>query len=280
MRTSSGLVVLVALVATSSSAALAAPIAHPTGRADVVLRVMTGGGFVALQATLSALPQFTLYGDGSVIVPGPVPQISPGPAIGPLLRTRLSERQVQALLRNARAAGLLSPAAVDYGDMGTIGVADAPTTTVRLNAAGRRITREAYALGFDVGSGRIPPAQARARKALSAFIADLPRGLGGSRFVPDAIAVYVSPYHGQGQSGSPTVTWPLSSDLASAGSSTSAGAGYRCITVGGPGVRTLLATIRTANDQSRWRSPTRPTAYALVLRPLLPDERSCASLAG
>jgi hypothetical protein len=279
MRRSLRLILFVALLAAPTSAALAAAIAHPTGSADVVIRVTSGGGFVAPRAILGALPAFTLYGDGSVIVPGAVPQISPGPAISPLLRTRLSERQVQTLLQRARAAGLLGGAAIDYGDMGSIGVADAPTTTLRLNAAGRRITRAAYALGFAVGAGRLPVAQAQARRALSTFIAGLPHELAGARYIPHAIAVYVSPYSGQAPSGSDAVTWPLASDLASAGKPTSLGSGTRCITVSGRSVRTLLATLRTANDLSRWTSGKRPRAYALVARPLLPDERDCASLA-
>jgi hypothetical protein len=279
MRRSLRLVLFVAAFAAPSSAAAAAPIAHPTGRADVVIRVTSGGGFVAPRSILGALPAFTLYGDGSLVVPGPVPQISPGRAISQLLRTRLNERQVQAILRRAQAAGLLAHGAIDYGDMGSIGVADAPTTTVRMNAAGSRITRAAYALDIAVGEGRLPDAEARARRALRSFIAGLPHGLGGARYVPRAIAVYVSPSSGQTPSGSTLVTWPLASDLATAGKPTSIGSGTRCITVSGRSVGTLLAALRGANDASRWRSARTPTAYSLVARPLLPDERDCASLA-
>ena len=78
-------------------------------------------------------------------------------------------RRCRPLLRNARRAGLLARGPVSYGDMGTIGVADAPTTTVHLNAAGRRVVRDAYALGFAAGGSRLPPAQAAARRALDAL---------------------------------------------------------------------------------------------------------------
>ncbi len=275
MHRSLRLIGLVSLLVAPASDALAAPIAHPTGKAEIVVRVTTGGGFVAPSATLGALPAFTLYGDGSVIVPGPVTQMSPRPALAPLLRTRLREPQVQALLRRARAAGLLGRGSIDYGDMGSIGISDAPTTTVRLNVAGRRVTREAYALGISAGNGRLPAAQARAREALRAFIAGLPHGLAGSRYVPPSVVVYVQPYKGQAAPGSSIVTWPLSSDLASAGNAMSIG--YRCIAVSGQSARTLLATLRTASDESRWKSGK--AEYALVARPLLPEERDCASLA-
>ncbi len=271
------LISLVTLLLAPASDALAAPIPHPTGKADIVVRVTSGGGFVAPSATLGALPLFTLYGDGTVIVPGPVTQVSPRPALSPLLRTRLSESQVEALLRRARAAGLLARGSIDYGDMGSIGISDAPTTAVQLNVAGRRVTREAYALGIGAGNGRLRAAQARARQALSAFIAGLPNGLGGARYVPRSIVVYVQPYTRQGASGSAVVTWPLSSDLASAGTSTTGGIGYRCITVSGKPARTLLTALRAANDETPWKSGK--ADYSLVARPLLPDERDCASLA-
>jgi hypothetical protein len=278
----SPLLLAVALAIPSGAAARehrGAAIAHPTAASAVVIQVETGGGFVAPGTILGELPAFTLYGDGTVIVPGAVPQISPGPAISPLLRRHLSERQVQALLRAATRAGLLARAATSYGDMGTIGVADAPTTTVHLNAAGRRVVRQAYALGFTAGSGRLPPAQATARRALKRFIDGLPRGLTGARYTPRGLAVYVAPYQQQAGVGGAAVVWPLSSDLATAGRKASLGAGYRCISLRGRDTATLLATLRRANDRSRFVVRGKPaTAYALVTRPLLPDERNCGSL--
>jgi hypothetical protein len=271
---------LAVLSSTSAQAGRTAAIAHPAGSSAVVLQVESGGGFVAPQATLGRLPAFTLYGDGTVIVPGAVPQISPGPAISPLLRRHLSERRVQMLLRGAQQAGLFGRGAISYGDMGTIGVSDAPTTTIRLNAAGRRIVRSAYALGMTAGSSRLPPAQAKARRALASFIAGLPHGLAGARYVPRAVAVYVSPFRGPAQPGSSPIAWPLASDLGTAGRPSGPGSSYRCIAVRGGDARALLARLRSANDQSRWIVRGKPaTAYALVFRPLLPDERSCSSLA-
>jgi hypothetical protein len=273
-----------AAVAVPSSAAAhaarTAAIAHPTGPNAVVLQVESGGGFVAPQATLGRIPGFTLYGDGSVIVPGPVPQISPGPAISPLLRSHLSERRVQTLLRSAQGAGLFARGQVSYGNMGTVGISDAPTTTVHLNAAGRKIVRSAYALGMTAGSSRMPPAQAKARRALARFVAGLPHGVAGARSVPRGVAVYVTPSSGPGQPGARPIVWPLASDLATAGRPSAAGSSYRCLVVRGDETTRLLARLQSANDQSRWIVRGKPaTAYALVFRPLLPDERSCAALA-
>jgi hypothetical protein len=270
-------VLLVAALACAASAAAAEPIAHPTRATALVLGVTSDGGFVAPGTILGAVPAFSLYGDGTVIVAGAVPQIFPGPAISPLRRSRLSERQVQALLRRAKTAGLLARGRIDYGDMGTIGVADAPTTTLRVRAAGRTLVRQAYALGITAGSDRMPPAQAEARRALAQFIRGLPRGLKGARYVPRALAVYVSAYGGQARPGENTMTWPLSSDLATAGKPPAGGSAYRCLTVAGTQARSLLAALGRANEQTRWLARA-GGAFSLIVRPLLPDERDCSSI--
>ena len=251
-------------------------IRHPAAPSGVVLRVTTGGGFVTPATNLRALPSFTLYGDGTVIVPGAIPQIFPGPAIAPLVRKRLNEHQVQVLLKRARRAGLLAPRAIDYGDMGSVGVSDGPTTTLVLNAGGKRVTRQAYALGIAVGAGRLSAEQMTARRALAGFIGTLPRGPSGSRAIPHAIAVYVAPASAQAPAGAGRVVWPLRSDLASAGKPASNGLPYRCITVAGNDVRTLLASLRRANEQTRWALRGRPDrTYEVIARPLLPDEPGC-----
>lgn len=277
------LLTCVLLVAALPQASAAEPqrsarvaITHPTSPVKVVLRVTTGGGFVPVQFNLRLLPTFTLYGDGTVIVPGAVPQISPGPAIDPLVRSRLSERQVQALLKRARQAGLLARGAIDYGDMGAVGVADGPTTTLVVNADGRHVTRSVYALGMGAGAGHLSSAQVRARQALARFIAGLPRAPSGASYTPRAIAVYVAPFQNGGQGGSGRVVWPLQRDLANAGKPLSSGLEYRCIIVGGSAAKTLLARLRQANAQSQWvmRGQTART-YQLIARPLLPDEPGC-----
>ncbi|MDP9259718.1 MAG: hypothetical protein M3Q31_24640 [Actinomycetota bacterium] len=274
------LLTYVLLIAGFSQVAAAATarvaITHPTAPGKVVLRMSSGGGFVAPQTNLRALPSFTLYGDGTVIVPGAVPQIFPGPAIDPLVRSKLDERQVQALLKRARRSGLLARGAIDYGDMGSVGVSDAPTTTLVVNAGRRRVTRQAYALGIGVGSGRLTAKQVRARQALARFIAALPLKLSGASYTPHAIAVYVAQSAAPAPAGARRVVWPLRSDLATAGKPAANGLAYRCVTVGGTDVTTLLASLRTASAQSRWVVRGRANrTYQLVVRPLLPDEPGC-----
>lgn len=234
--------------ASSGASPERAAIAHPTAADKVVLRVVSGGGFVPVSVNLRLLPSFTLYGDGTVIVPGAVIQIYPGPATSPLVRSKLSERQVQAILQRAQAAGLLAPGRVDYGDMGTVGISDAPTTTLTVNAGGRHISRSAYALGISAPSDRMPAKQAAARRALAGFIAKLPTGHAGAQYAPHALAVYVAPFTGEKQKGAKPVVWPLKRNLATAGKRVSSGLNYRCMYVAGPAATTLFASLRKANE--------------------------------
>src|SRR4051794_13993914 len=228
--------VLLAMLFTTVSGAApdSAAIAHPKGADDVVLRVVIGGGFVPVQFNLRLLPSFTLYGDGTVIVPGAITMIYPGPAILPLVRSKLSERRVQALLTRAKAAGLLTAGRVSYGDMGTMGIADAPTTTLTVNADGKHIVRSAYALGISASSDRIPPKVAAARRALNGLIKKLPSGHRGALYAPHALAVYAAPFTGEKQKGAKPVVWPLKRNPATAGRRVSNGLPYRCMVVTGP----------------------------------------------
>jgi hypothetical protein len=265
--------VALAIAAPVANAAPGARVAirHPSGATDVVLRVTVDGGFVPVQTSLATLPTFTLYGDGRVVVPGAQIQISPPPALVPLAVRRLPERQVQALLRRATQSGLLAHRPIDYGDMGSIGVSDMPTTTVELHAAGRALERAAYALQVTPSGGRLSHAQARARLLLARFIAGLP-ARPGSSYVPHGYAVFVA--RAQVATGVAR-SWPLPSDLANAG--VPAASGVRCVTVDGRDADRLRTALRRANAQSQWSSGGR--RYTLIIRPLLPDERGCASLA-
>ena len=99
-------------------------------RGEIVLQVTSGGGFVPIEYNLTLVPQFSLYGDGTVIVTGPVIAIYPGPALPNLQTARVSEETVQAILSAAREAGLFAND-VDYGRPQ---ITDVPTTIIAISA--------------------------------------------------------------------------------------------------------------------------------------------------
>ncbi len=250
----------------------------PGDAADVVIRVSTGGGFVAPQSQLGRVPEFTLYGDGTIIVPGAVPQISPGPAIRPLLRRHLREPEVQALLRLAVRAGLLARHPIDYGDLGSIGISDAPSTTVRLHAAGRHVRargvcarrrRRTRAAGAGGGTPRArplrrcaadPPGRRALRAARTRGLPHAGERRWSARERPrDPLAARWR--SGEGRPGPAGGHWlPLPRPARQRGADAARAAPHGTTTGrGGSGAR-----------------GARP-AYALIARALLPDERSCAS---
>src|SRR6266516_3577835 len=64
-------------------------ISYPTGADQVVLRIESGGGFVAMEVNLTTLPMLSLFGDGLLITPGAQTEIYPGPALPTLAQERL-----------------------------------------------------------------------------------------------------------------------------------------------------------------------------------------------
>jgi hypothetical protein len=253
-------------------------IEHPTGANDLVLRVDTGGGFVAPSWALRQIPQFSLFGDGRLITEGPQIEIYPGPALPNLVVQTISENGVQAILEAARAAGLMGQDAHYAYPC----ITDAPTTTFVLFANGEKHVVSAYALGTDQGSCEASDAEARSKlAAFQAKLSDLsrwlPQGSVGteSSFEPSEIRVYVQPYSGPTDPGlrqSP-IDWPLSGPLVSFGRSESTFAPMRCGVVGGTDLNLLLPKAKRANELTPWRSGGKE--YLLIFRPLLPDEHTC-----
>ena len=127
-------------------------LSHPTGATDVVLRMFWGGGFVPPQITVSDVPQFTLYGDGTAVFK-PLTPIEGTPfnePLPPLLTVKLTEDQVQALLEYALNDGHLAVAKESYTDAM---VADAGSTTFSIDAGGHDKTVNVYALIESTSTG-------------------------------------------------------------------------------------------------------------------------------
>lgn len=270
-------------VAGSSPAESPAPagIIYPAGATDLVLRLRYVVGFVAPSAHLVDLPVISVYGDGTVIVPGPQIAIYPGPALPNLQRATITPAGMQILLEAARDAGLLGPDA--HYDLG--GIMDASSAEFTLNADGRIHTISAYALmeGSDTPQGSdAQVAEARTKLArLQAQLGSLEGLLGAelgslSPYEADAIQLLVSagaPDDGQGLTQQP-VAWPLSSPLATFGEVLPAlFQGQRCGVVSGADVDLLMPLLEKANTLTPWTSDG--ASFGLMVRPLLPGEEGC-----
>ncbi len=273
---------LAATACASAETAGSGGIAHATGHADLVLRVDVGGGFVNPQAVLDLLPLFSLYGDGTVVTPGVHTEIYPGPAIDEPIATPITEGGVQAILHAAREAGLFRTES--YTDPGSVGIADAPTTTITVMAGGGTFTTSVYALG-EAPAGRTPgmgDKELRVRRAIGGFVDRLvdlrrwlPRGSVGADepFRPSALAVYVGAYRPDGSLDEPATEWPLPVGLAGFGHPLPALPDTRCAVVAGGQLAKLMPLAQGANQLTPWASDGR--RFGLSFRPLLPDQSGC-----
>ena len=254
-------------------------IAHSTAADDLVLRWGYEGGFTPPEYQLANLPAFSLYGDGTIVRPGPQIEIYPGPALPALEVVRVDEAGMQAILEAAFNAGLDSVG--DLTDMGSVGVADAPETVFTMRAGGVDRSVRVYALGEAGGQfPGMPDEEFEARKALLGLVDDLssletwlPEGSIGAFAVyePAGVRAYVSPYTPQADLPQEAVAWPLDQPLRGAGED--AGAGFRCISVTGDEWAVLAPAAVQANQLSPWTSDGR--RFSVSFRPLRPDETGC-----
>lgn len=254
-------------------------IEHPTAPDELVLRVELSGGLIPVEVAFTYLPELSLHGDGTLIVQGPQPAIFPGPALPNLLARTVEEEGVQAILREAEAAGLLGPDRAYELE----GIMDAPTTTFTVTAEGATHVVSAYALGLETGLPGPDETELEARARLTTFLerlrdlgAWMPEGsLGPERpYAALAARVLVRPYAPpEPELEQPALAWPLETPLAALGEPWAGYPDTRCAVVEGEELARLLADAERANELTPWRSGGGD--FALLFRPLLPDERGC-----
>ena len=254
----------------------------PTGPNNLVLRIASGGGFVAPAYLLTEVPQFALFGDGRIIVPGPLAEISPGPLLPNMLVMRVTPAEIQKIMAAADRAGLLGPDA----SFDAVGIADAGTTVFTTIVDGRAHRISAYALseaGAMDGGPTGDPTIAAARARLSEFraqMSNLPAFLRRTvedigAYVPSGMRVFVRDA-GPADPAQPTAgvaAWPLTTDPASIGQPTMV-EGTVCLALTGSDLSRFLAVAGTANAGTLWTYGS--ARYAVTVRPLYPNESGCA----
>jgi hypothetical protein len=253
-------------------------IPYATGADQLLLRVAEEGGFISPLVIAQREPQFSLFGDGTVITVGASPAIYPGSALPPLLSQTLNAEAIQAVLRAALDAGLGEP----HAGGGMVGVSDAGTTVFTFNANDVSTTVKIYALGAG-GSGKpagMSDADYQLRQKLQQLVSKLgtleqwvPKGSisAAQPYFGVGAAVYVSDYRPDPTLTEPAQSWPLTTPLASFGTPT---AGARCGAVTGQDwTQTLLPLAKKANGLTPWTEGT--TRYSLAFRPLLADQTAC-----
>jgi hypothetical protein len=252
-----------------------------TGTNKLILQVREGGGFVAPSSQLTNMPTFALYGDGRVIVPGPVDAMYPAPLLPNLRVFHVTPAEIQKILAAADAGGLLG-ANANYD---ATGVADLGTTTFTTVVAGKVHTISAYALSAEFKSGDPTVDAARARLVafkdkLANLTGLLGRQMNDEAYEPTSVRVFAGPAVETPSTGitPQVVDWPLSLDPATAGQPAVVGslnASLRCIALTGTDLAAFLAVARTANSATIWKAAS--GRYAVSVRPLYPEESGCPS---
>jgi hypothetical protein len=253
---------------------------HATGAGDLLLRISTEGGLLSPEYTLTAMPPFSLFGDGTVVTQGAQIELYPGPALPPLVATPVTKEGIQAILRAGIDAGLDRDH--EYTDLGAVGIADASTTVFTLTVDGATHVTKVYALG-ELGQqpAGMSDEEFDARTRLLDFQSSvqdlrgtLPAGsVGEDRiFSPAGLRLFMSRYRPEQGLAQRAVDWPLATPLSDFGEP-AALATYRCGAVTGADLDAVLPLARRANQLTPWRS--QGVSYGIVFRQLLPDESGC-----
>ena len=243
----------------------------------VIIRVDLEGGFVPPSVTYGRLPMI-VTGDGRVFTDGPQIDIYPGPLLPNVQVRTLTPAALASLLDLAHETGLLADASYGFP-----GIADIPTTVLRITLDGVTSTVSASALGEagteDAMGQPLDDATAAGRAALRTFI-DTLTGLPDSAFSDESHAyeatslrIFSTPYVPQPAEEWISVEWPLE-DLATAGTAPIPGdESLRCQVISGDDVTTVMPRLEGANEATPFRSGE--ADYTLVVRPLLPGESGC-----
>jgi hypothetical protein len=249
---------------------------QPAATEGLVLRVEYTGGFVSPAVTAGRLPVVSVYADGRVISEGPVAAIYPGPALPNLQEHRIGRTVVQDLVNQALAAGVAGDS-----DLGSPPVADATSTRFTLVTASHTYVREAYALTETPAESAGLTQEQRTARGKLADLADTltgptADGAGSTSYAPSAIAALATPWSDP-QDGltQPDVAWP-GPDLP--GEPLGGLPDLTCVTATSDQAQALVTAAGSANAATPWVT-AEGTRWTVTLRPLLPDESSCADLA-
>jgi hypothetical protein len=240
---------------------------QPIGTATIT--VLQGGGFVPVEVSFANQPTVAIYADGTVLQPGAVAAIYPGPALAPLQRSLLPDGAVDDLVQAIRDANVLG------AEFGQPNVADAPGTTVSLTVDGKTEQASAYALGFD-DDPQLTEDQRSRRAALSALVEQLTNPEGATpagTYQPTALAVLarpVDPAAGDPEVQPNELDWPLA-DLATHDTETYGGA---CFGVTGADTDKVLPLLDDATAITKWNSGGKQ--WNLVFKAMLPGATPCA----
>ena len=233
----------------------------PDGRSGVFLEIGEEGGFVPVTTSLTRVPRFVVFSDGTVV------RQATGRAVAdrafPLFRSELADEDLADLLTFTDDMGLSEIDRVDVNEAAN--VADAPTTTVTLYDEAGPHTLGVYGLTFD------EPTDARAAilQSMIALLDEATTPLGDpyepARYEALVSATDVNPNQPVQD------PWPLP---ARPGEMRELGfADWRCAVVDAADVDTALLEPSDGPPGSVWSFEGTP--HTVLVRPLFPHQEAC-----
>jgi hypothetical protein len=275
MRPLTRVALLACLVAATAGCGARDQVTDPAssyGPNDLVLRIEGGGGLAAPDRLLTSVPFFNLYGDGRVITTGPVPAIYPGPALPNLQVSHVGPFDPPLLAKKALDAG------VGSADAGELQIADGGWTRFTVLTEGGEKSTQVTELNTDEGLTR---SQKSAREKLRKLLDELTGNPAVDRstpYVATEVAVSAIPWSDPGDPSlppPPPIAWP-GPGLPGPGLDNGPTPQTPCLVVTGDQAAAVLAAAAKANSLTPWTSGGK--TWRVGLRPLLPDEHTCADL--
>lgn len=253
---------------------------HGTDGHDVLVRVAFEGGFVAREWTYRSLPSFSLYGDGRLVLPGAQIELYPGPALPAISTRTVTEAGIQATLTEVLDS--IQGVPDEMLDMGSVGMADVPTTVITVHAGGVDRTIKVYGLSeLTERPETMSEEEFLARGKLQELVTKLggleswlPEGSLGTEKMYDGSGarLFVSEYQQVDLPQEP-IRWPLSENLDRFGAPASGSDTYRCGVVEGSDWTAVREAASQANELTPWTEAG--SRFSILFRPLLPDESGC-----
>ncbi len=265
----------------SSTAPSAAPSAAPTSvpAPELLLEVTSEGGFINPSASIGALPLVVVDSDGRIYTPADTRADGGTPLVPPISVRDVGSDGAATILDAIRAAGL------DREGSGGGVVADTGSAVFTVVIDGNTIVSRfanGGAPGLPGGAGG-PGAPGSDGPGAAAFdlLARLtdPTATWGSAsappapYVPAGYRIYDARVAPGTEDGGPSITWPLSTDLADFGTPAVPDLGVpglRSGIVTGDAAATLAPLLAAASATTAVVSSGQ--AYSLWVRPLFPDE--------
>ena len=251
----------------------------PGGRDDpLFVSIEVGGGFVPQGHDFRQPPTAVIYSDGQAFSAGAITLQFPGPAVLPVMQSRITAGQLEDVAEAAEKAGLTEP--WDYGQPP---IADAPTTTITVVIDGQTHTASIEALQeapAERGQEVAPPpgmseesveARRKAREFVDFVGSMLGRGE-GAEYEPERYRVLPLPV--DRNEPSPGAEEGIEAQLKDWPFPHIALVANECVAVTGPDAVNFRQTLRDANELTRWQTES-GELYNLAIRPVLPHEPDC-----